>query len=48
MLKVLEKYKSSPFAKYFLVLFSGIVVYLAYNIYIWSHTESTDNGTVER
>lgn len=47
MFKVLEKYKSYPFSKYLLVLFSAIVVYLAYNIYIWSHTESTDNAYIE-
>ncbi|WP_341749568.1 HlyD family secretion protein [Candidatus Tisiphia endosymbiont of Sialis lutaria] len=47
MLEAFEKYKSHPFFKYFLVLFSVIVVYLAYNIYIWSHTESTDNAYIE-
>ncbi|WP_342268191.1 hypothetical protein [Candidatus Tisiphia endosymbiont of Empis tessellata] len=44
MLKIFEQYKSHPFAKYFLILFGVIVVYLAYHIYIWNHTESTDNA----
>ncbi|WP_375330854.1 HlyD family secretion protein [Candidatus Tisiphia endosymbiont of Oplodontha viridula] len=47
MLKIFEQYKSHPFAKYFLILFGVIVVYLAYHIYIWSHTESTDNAYIE-
>ncbi len=47
MLEAFEKYKSLPFFKYFLVLFSVIVVYLAYNIYIWSHIESTDNASIK-
>ncbi len=47
MLKIFEQYKSNPCAKYFLILFGVIVVYLAYHIYIWSHTESTDNAYIE-
>ncbi len=47
MIKIFEKYKSHPFAKYFLILFIIILIYTAYGIYIWSRTESTDNAYIE-
>jgi len=47
MLKIFEKYKSHQLAKYFLSLFGVIILYITYNIYVWSQTETTDNAYLD-
>lgn len=47
MLKISEKYRAHPYAKYFLVFLSVIFIYLIYKIYVWSRTESTDNAYID-
>jgi membrane fusion protein (multidrug efflux system) len=47
MLKIFEKYRSHPYAKYILVLLSIIFIYSIYKLYIWKLTESTDNAYID-
>ena len=47
MLKLFEKYKSHPLAKYFVALFIVLFVYLSYRAVVWFNTESTDNAYID-
>lgn len=41
------KYKHHPFAKYIIIIFAIIIIYLGYGIYIWANTQSTDNAYID-
>jgi len=43
----IQKYKTHKYFKHFLVSASLLLIYFAYKIYIWSHTQSTDNAYLD-
>lgn len=47
MLTLYTKYKSHPYFKYSLILGTILVIYIAYRMYVWASTESTDNAYID-
>lgn len=44
---IITKYKTSPHLKYFKYLLFFLLLYIIYQLYIWSKTQSTDNAYLE-